>query len=565
MKRRTGRIRRRWLLVGPALALVVGVVLVAVCVLVAAAGVEKSAHMVPARDGTRLATDVFLPDAAEEPLPVILVRTPYSKDGVGGKLMAWVACRKGYGFVVQDIRGRFKSEGNDAVIFHNDGWAANRDGHDTLEWIAEQPWCDGNIATWGGSALGITQNMLAPDAPKTLKAQHVNVAFSNMYTQAAHQGGGFRKSLLENWLRGNKFDPRSLETFIARASYDEFWDEVNPEARADRVDAPGVFLGGWYDIFLQGTINSFVAIQTRGGPNARGNCRLIVGPWAHGGFSDLKYPANAKRKPKAADPLRFFDYWLKGIDNGVPDDPPVHYYVMGDPEAPGAPGNTWRSAASWPPPAVPTEFYFHADGLLDRKPPAGEDGERSYRYDPNDPVPTVGGQNLSLPKGPMDQRKVESRPDVLLFTTDTLAKPIEITGRVRAKLYVSSDCPDTDFTVKLSDVYPDDRSMLLTDGILRARYRESFEQEKFMEPGNVYELTVDLWSTSIVFNRGHKIRVAVSSSNSPRFDPNPNTGHALRADAETRIATNTLHLSKGYPSHVLLPRYDGKPTEGDSR
>jgi putative CocE/NonD family hydrolase len=235
---------------------------------------------------------------------------------------------------------------------------------------------------------------------------------------------------------------------------------------------------------------------------------------------------------------------------------------MGDPEDPDAPGNLWRRADSWPPPSEPVPAYFHKDGRLMPAKPAAKDGKFVYRFDPENPVPTMGGQNLTIEKGPMDQRPAESRPDVLVFTTPVLRQPVEVTGRVRAKLYVSSDCPDTDFTVKLTDVYPDGRSMLLTDGILRARYRESFDKEAFMEPGEVYELTVDLWSTSIVFNRGHKIRVAVSSSNYPRFDPNPNTGKPLRADHQTRVATNTLHVSSRYPSHIVLPRYQA-PAAGD--
>ncbi len=532
------------------------IVLLAAAPVSAADQPEKSLHMVSMRDGTRLATDVYLPSGTEEPLPALLIRTPYSKQS--GEAVAKAACRRGYALVAQDMRGRFQSEGNDAVVFHNDGWAGpNRDGHDTLAWITKQPWCNGRIATWGGSALGITQNMLAPDAPEALRAQHVSVAFSNMYAQAAHQGGVFRKALVENWLTGNRFDPRSLETFIAHEKYDQFWEELDAEARAERVNAPGVFIGGWYDIFLQGTINSFVTIHNRGGPRARGNCRLIIGPWAHGSFDELKYPENSRQRPEAADAYRFFDCWLKGIDGGVSDDRPVHYYVMGDPEDPDAPGNYWRSADAWPPPADPTKAYFHEDGRLELNPPDGQSGKLSYQYDPKDPVPTVGGQNLNIPKGPMDQRKVESRPDVLLFTSKTLTEPVEITGPVVATLYVSSDCPDTDFTVKLTDVYPDGRSMLLTDGIRRARFRESFEQASLLEPGKVYEVTVDLWSTSIVFNRGHRIRVAISSSNDPRFDPNPNTGKPLRADDQTRVATNTVHMSKRYPSHVVLPRYTG--------
>jgi hypothetical protein len=528
-------------------------------VLIAAEGTKKSLEMVPMRDGTKLATDVYLPAGTERPLPAILIRTPYGKDQFGQ--FAEPSGRRGYVLVAQDMRGRFQSEGSDTLVFHNDGWGKQRDGHDTIGWVARQPWCDGKVATWGASAMGISQNMLAPDAPAELKAQNVAVAFSDMYTQAAYQGGVFRKALVEGWLEGNKFAPENFQTLIAHPKYDDFWAELSPQEQAHRVNAPGMFTGGWYDIFLQGTINSFVTIHSRGGPRARGNCRLVIGPIAHGKFDELKYPPNSSRPPKGADPFRFFDHFVKGVDNGASQDKPVHYYVMGDPTDRNAPGNYWRSAAGWPPPAKPNKVYFHANAALRRKPPSSADAKLSYKYDPKHPVPTVGGQNLNLPKGPMDQRKIELRDDVLLFTSITLPEPIEVTGRIRAKLYVSSDCPDTDFTVKLTDVYPDGRSMLLTDGILRARFRKSFKRETFLEPGEVYELTVDLWCTSVVFDRGHKIRVAVSSSNFPRFDPNPNTGRPFRADDQTRVATNTLHVSRRYPSHIVLPVYDG-PTDG---
>ena len=198
-------------------------------------------------------------------------------------------------------------------------------------------------------------------------------------------------------------------------------------------------------------------------------------------------------------------------------------------------------------------MYFHTGGKLSKDPPQAKDAKLTYRYDPDNPVPTTGGQELFGAKGPLDQRPVESLPDVLLFTTDALAEPLEVTGRITARLYVASDCPDTDFTVKLSDVYPDGRSMLVTDGILRACFRESFTKESPLEPGKVYEITVDLWSTSLVFNRGHKIRVAVSSSNYPRFDANPNTGRPFREGGEVRVANNTLYVSQERPSHILLP------------
>ena len=533
--------------------LLLGVVLSTVAALAAdQAKIQPTLHMVPMRDGTKLATDVYLPPDGQPPYPVILMRTPYGRGGGAGE--AQKHCRRGYALVSQDIRGRGESEGHHAIIFHNGGWGKRRDGHDTLLWIASQPWCNGKVATFGGSAVGVTQNMLAPGAPDVLKGQVVIVAFSDMYSQAAYQGGVWRKSLLEGWLTLTGMADVNLKTFRDHPNYDEFWSGLNPEAQAHRVSAPGVFIGGWYDIFLQGTINSFVTIHNHGGPDARGRCRLIIGPIAHGVFDELKYPSNSKLPP-AAEASRLFDSWLKGKDNGVQKDKAVHYYVMGDPTDENAGGNFWRQADNWPPPVEITAFYFHPDRRLVRKTPPDGTEALSYRYDPNDPVPTVGGQNLLLPKGPMDQRKIESRPDVLLFTTDVLDEPVEVTGRIYAKLYVSSDRPDTDFTVKLTDVYPDGRSMLVTDGILRASLRNSFERSELLKPDQTYELTVDLWSTSLVFNKGHRIRVAVSSSNSPRFEPNPNTG----ATGAPRIATNTLRVSGEQLSHILLPIYRSEP------
>jgi putative CocE/NonD family hydrolase len=328
---------------------------------------------------------------------------------------------------------------------------------------------------------------------------------------------------------------------------------MNPETQASRVRAPGVFLGGWYDIFLQGTINSFLTINEHGGEGARGQCRLVLGPFGHGNMTELKYPLNSGKGPACRNDVSWFDYVLKGKNNDMANEKPVHYYVMGDPTDKSAPGNYWRSADHWPPPATATSFYLQPDGKLvaDTKPTG--DGSKAYKYDPSKPVPTVGGAELGADIGPKDQRKVESRDDVLVFTTDELKEPIEVTGRITAQLFISSDCPDTDFTVKLTDVYPDERSMLVTDGILRTRFRESFQEEKFLEAGRVYDIPIDLWSTSLIFNKGHKIRVAVSSSNSPRFDPNPNTGHGFRADKETRVATNTVYFSDKYASRIVLP------------
>jgi len=514
------------------------------------APVKPTRHDVPMVDGIRLATDVYLPGNGDEKYPTILILTPYGRSG--GKGIAEKFVPQGYAVVSQDIRGRGQSEGSNVVIFQAGGWADKRDGRFTLEWIGKQPWSNGKVATWGGSAVGITQNMLAPEAPDLLKAQYVEVAASNLYTQCMYGGGAVRKNMIEGWLAATNMTKGNLQAFRDHPTYDEFWDTLNPEAVADRTVAPGIFLGGWYDIFCQGTINSFVTMQSKGGPRVRGNCRLIMGPWAHGTFSELTYPENSNKRPPAADFERYVNFHLKGEANGVDKDAPVHYYVMGDPETPDAPGNVWRSADSWPPAAKMTSFHFHADGALKTEAPSGED-KKEYDYDPNNPVPTMGGQNLSLDKGPRDQRKIEGRKDVLCFTTDELSEPLEVTGQIKATLYVSSDAPDTDFTVKLSDVYPDGRSMLLTDGILRARYRESFRKPEFMKPGEIYPIEVDLWSTSIIFNKGHRIRVAVSSSNFPRFDANPNTGKNYWEEGERKTAHNTVYLSSKHPSHIVFP------------
>jgi predicted acyl esterase len=510
--------------------------------------------MVAMSDGIKLATDVYVPKDGEPPFPTMLVRTPYNKNG--NRATAAITNGFGYVLVVQDMRGRFGSEGHHAIIFGNEGIGGkHQDGHDTLEWIAKQDWSNSKVVTYGQSALGIAQNMAAPKAPKALKGQVVGVAFSDYYHQAAYQGGVWRKELLEGWLTATKMDEVNLPTFLEHTTYDDFWKKLNAEAQAEHVDAPGVYVGGWYDIFVQGTINSFVEIQRKGGPNARGKCFLIIAPTAHGKFTeDIVYRDAAKSPINMAAPMNILDDWVGKPSKDVKELKPVHYYVMGDCSDPDAPGNFWRSADSWPPPSTPTRFYFHADQSLHADAPKGDD-KQTYKYDPGNPVPTRGGQNLLISKGPMDQRPVESRPDVLLFTSATLMEPLEVTGRITARLYISSDCPDTDFTVKLSDVHPDGRSLLVTDGIRRASLRKSYEKHEPLVAGEVYELEVDLWSTSLIFNKGHRIRVAVSSSNAPRFEPNPNTGDPHPVPGKTRIATNTLYLSQKFPSHIVLPVY----------
>lgn len=504
--------------------------------------------MVSMRDGVKLATDVHLPEG-EGPWPAVLVMTPYNKNGVA--VFSAETGKRGYALVAQDFRGRFGSEGEDYPVFQHCGWGEHQDGYDTVEWIAAQTWSNGKIGGWGVSAPGIALNMTAPSRPPHLTCCCVGVAFSDMYSQAAYQGGAFRKGLLEDWLRECKFNPKSLELSRAHPNYDGFWKTLDAQRVAAQVNAPTLFYGGWYDIFAAGTLNSFVTINKQAGEGARGKCRLVMEPYGHGRSDDLTFP-NAG-PPPTADMWNWFDSWLKNDGRGSEQIPAVQYYVMGDPMDPNTPGNRWKTADDWPIPAQIIPIYLHTDHKLRLTPPEELFGSESYKYDPGNPVPTLGGANLTGTKGPKDQRPVEERPDVLLFNSPVFDRHIEFTGAIKVKLWASSTAPDTDFTAKLCDVYPDGRSMIVLDGILRASHRNSMEKSELMEPGKIYEFEIDLWSTSIVVGPGHRVRVAISSSNSPRFEPNPNTGRVSGTDDKTEVATNTIYMNASHPSHVLLP------------
>ena len=517
-----------------------------------ASPVKQTVH-ITMRDGVKLAADVFLP-TNPPPFPVVLLRSPYNKDlgaGIGAD-----GVKRGYAVVIQDTRGRFGSEGEN-LPFHADSWGRHYDGFDTLEWIARQSWCNGKLGTFGGSALGITQLLLAGSGTARLTCQHITVGAPNLYNDCVYPGGVFKKAMIEDWLRLSAFSTNALKLWESHPLYDEYWRERDVSTRYRKVNAPAVHIGGWFDIFAQGTLDAFVGYQTRGGPRARGQQKLVMGPWTHGVFKekagDLAFP-NSKHPPnKVDDSWRWFDCWLKGETNRIAHEPPVTYYVMGDVSDPKAPGNVWRTADQWPPlPATSAKFFFHADGSLSRA-RLKEPGSLAYTYDPQHPAPTVGGPQLTLPAGPMDQRQIEERHDVLVFTTEAIAEPVEVTGRVKVRLWAASDAPDTDFFAKLCDVYPDGRSFNLCEGQLRARLRSSFTREKLLEPGHVFSFNIDLGSTSVILNKGHRIRVQITSSSAPGYDPNPNTGAPFRALQETCAARNTVHLDATRPSHIVLP------------
>ena len=508
--------------------------------------------MVPMSDGAKLATDIYMPDG-KGPFPVILARTPYGRTT---DFTAMIASAVGFVGIVQDMRGRFGSEGEN-LPFIGCGWEEPHDGADTVAWILKQEWCSGKIGTTGGSAGGITQNLLAGAAPKGLAAQYIVVAAANLYTDAAYVGGALRKEQVEGWTATNKFSPKAMQAWRDHPSLDPYWQRFDSTAKFAVMDAPAIHVGGWFDTFSQGTIDEFVGRQARGGPGARGRQKLVMGPWTHGRLGggkqgDLDFHGSGL--PKPYDQVRWFNCLLKGDDNGILKEPAVAYYVMGDAGDSKAPGNQWRYADAWPVPCTETPYYFHKDGTLGpARPEAAGPEAAEYTFDPADPCPTLGGRNLNVPAGPKDQRPVEARKDVVSFTTDALAAPMEITGRLRAKVWVASSAADTDLSVRLCDVYPDGRSLLMADGMLRLRYRGSLSAPEPMKPGELYEVEVDCWSTSLAVNQGHRLRVSVTSSNYPRFDVNPGTGKPWVDGGPLVKQANRIFCDAAHPSRIVLP------------
>lgn len=510
--------------------------------------------MVEMPDGVRLATDVYYPQVGEGPWPVMLYRTPYGiyQDEISEYAEdGWVA-------VCQDTRGRWDSEGED-LIFMADGWGPNHtDGKDTVDWLLAREWCDGRIATIGSSARGITQNMLAGALPDSLRCQFVVVAPADMYKHTVFPGGAFRYRDVMAWLQGNG-SMHFLDSLVAHPNYDEYWRWADTSTRDSLITVPTYQVGGWFDLFCEGTIAKFRGLQEGGGEGAQGMQKLLIGPWTHaGGSGQLYYPGDDlySAYDLIGSETEWFTRWIDGSPNGIMTLPHIAYYLMGDADDPAAPGNEWLTADSWPPPSTEFAVYLREGEKLDIFAAQTDEAPDSFLFDPLDPVPTIGGNNLVGAQGPYDQSSVEIRDDVLLYTSDALTSPLTIVGPVRLRLFASSSCVDTDFTAKLSDVYPDGRSMLVCDGILRARHRLSWETEDFLTPGEIYEFDILLGQTAQVFNTGHRMRLAVSSSNWDRFDVNPNTGAPWGGGGSSQIAQNVVHHDTAYPSHLLM-RFSG--------
>jgi len=529
-------------------------------------GFENRLEMVPMRDGTRLATFIWFPKGSG-PWPVVLVRTPYGAETVVDNGESQRLLENGYVLAAQDMRGRFKSEGK-ALAFTTDGWGKLQDGYDTVEWIAKQPWCNGKIGTWGKSGPGITQILMAGSAPPHLTCQHIGIAAADLWSQAFFQGGELRLELVINWLHHGGWDvPAHVKMAQEHPTYDRYWSEMNLCEPNVHPNAPMLNWSGWYDIFSQGAIDTFMAARRNGGPRARNNQILIMGPWPHGiakDFGEAHLPFEVLTPPMI-DYLAYFDYYLKGKKNEIASAKPVYYYTIGDITDPNCKLNRWRSADDWPPPCKYTPMYLQPNGGLSFQKPTARESSRSFTYDPDNPVPTLGGNNLFLEKGPFDNRELEKRADVLVYTSEPLETDIEVTGRIKVKLFVSSDCKDTDFTAKLCDVYQDGRSLNVLDGIVRMSYTDSFRKRRLLVPGKTYEAEIDLWSTSWIFRQGHRIRLDISSSNYPRFETNPNTGEFYplsvqmtdpsKPNPDRRVvkARNTVYSDAKHLSRIILP------------
>lgn len=500
--------------------------------------------MIPMRDGVELPTDIYLPDGESKGLPCILLRGPAGRHAKSSVYFANLA-KEGYVVAIQDSRAA-KDVVGAAMPYFTDGWGVQQDGYDTVEYLGHHPLTNGKVGTLGMSNMGITQLLLAPTAPPSLKCQHIGVATPNLYKDGIFPGGQLLKNQVEGWLGYYAKDGTILQFIASQDKYNDFWDTVNSVKRAHQVRVPAIHQGGWYDIFSQGTIDAYMALQEAGGPGAQGKQKLLIGPWTHHyyhgdlKFGDFELTEHAFNSPVDLSPKRWFDYHLKGIENKTDEIPNVVYYVMGPFDGTPSSGNVWKTASEWPVSHVDTPFYLTADRQLVQGEAPQKEEIITYHHDPKDPVPTIGGRNLFLEAGPKDQRPIEARPDVVVFTTAPLEEDLEVTGRVIAQLVFSCDQDDTDVAVRLTDVYPDGRSILIADAIHRTGNMPS---KKCGE--NAKEIDVDLWSTSIVFAKGHRIRIVVSGSNFPRFEVN-------KTGQPGEIAHH-LHVGGANSSKLILP------------
>jgi len=548
------------------------------------------------RDGVTLRADIYRP-TQDGKYPVLLQRTPYSKAGEVD--FGYKAAARGYVVIVQDVRGRYTSEGEWYPFLHE-----SQDGYDTVEWAGSLPYSNGKVGMFGGSYVGATQMLTAIAHPPHLAGICPVVTASNYHDNWTYQGGAFEQWFNESWTSGLAQDtlnravqkktnamqgistlplsqyplfnfaqmpsskseltaslaPYFLD-WLAHPNYDDYWKRWSIQDHYADIKVPALTVAAWYDIFQGGSLRNYLGMKERGGSEAaRSGQRLLVVIGGHAGsgrkIGDVDFgPAAAEAGDATLD---WYDYLFKGVQNDFAKGKPVKLFVMGV--------NQWREEDSWPVPnAENTKYFLHSagkansvrgDGALSTSAPHSEISDH-YVYDPANPVPTIGGplccDAVHLEPGPRDQRPAESREDVLVYSTPAFSADTEVTGPVHLEVYAKSSAVDTDFTGKLVDVWPNGFAQNLTEGIIRARYRNSQERPELMNPGEIYKFSIDLWSTSNVFRKGHKLRLEVSSSNFPRFDRNPNTGENGEYASRSVTATNTIYHDAQHPSVLIVP------------
>lgn len=558
------------------------------------------------RDGVTLYADIYRPDG-DGFYPTILQRTPYDKTAsiAGSSLDAVRSAKAGFAVVIQDSRGRHASDG-EFYAFRDE----IDDGYDTVEWAAAQPWSNGKVGMYGASYVGATQWLAATARPPHLVTIAPMVTASNYHDGWTYQGGAFELGFNMSWtllqltlanfknvaqVQGASSDRRaelvkavdgmtdsfsSLPTkdfphldsglakyyydWLAHPDFDDYWKRLCIEEHHSQIEVPALHIGGWYDIFLGGTIRNYQGMRDSGATDtARSGQKLIIGPWQHAGRGSMAgrhyfgVGADAMVIDLDGIHLRWFNHWLNDDDNGIMDEAPVRIFVMGD--------DVWREEQEWPlARAEATKYYLHSggkanskhgDGSLSTQVPSGEAPD-VFLYNPADPVPTTGGGLCCNPYftggGAYDQNEIEDRQDVLVYSTPPLERDVEATGPVTVTLWAATSATDTDFTAKLVDVCENGCARNLTDGIIRARYRESMSDPSLVEPGRAYCYEIDLWATSNVFKAGHRIRLEISSSNFPRFDRNTNTGNTIAEDTDLRPAIQTVFHDGPQASYVSL-------------
>ncbi len=567
--------------------------------------VEKDLPM-RTRDGITLYADVYRPDA-EGRFPVLVVRTPYDKSQNMALTERDYFPPRGYVVVVQDTRGRFRSEGEFYPFIHE-----AQDGYDTIEWAAALPWSNGRVGTVGQSYLGLVQYFAATQRPPHLRAASPVSGPVTYFENCVYRRGVFelgwilayfvfmarntleRKGLYEkqrpildgylshpelpisplkkeayrhlplrDWGKRLKDGAPYFADLLQHWTYGPYWQATDLRLQLHNINTPMLHVGSWYDAFQYDTLTLFTGLREKAmTPEARRAQKLLMGPWAHllpyavptsRGTGDIDFGPEALIELHALQ-LRWFDHFLKDVDNGVLEEAPIRLFVMGE--------NRWRDEYEWPLARTRyTPLYLHSrgranslrgNGHLSFSAPQEEPPDR-YLYDPENPVPTRGGTTLGLAMGVFDQSKIEEREDVLVYTGEPLTSDLEVTGPIVLRLFAASSAPDTDFTAKLVDVHPNGYAQNIAEGVVRARFRSSLLYPTPIKPGQVYEYAVDLWSTSHVFQAGHRLRLEVSSSNFPRYDRNPNTGHDFGVDAQPRTAEQTVFHDPRYPSHLILP------------